>query len=122
MNFARLVRSFVVGFQGLAHVIGSEQNMRIHCVIAVGVIGAGFLLALSPWEWLAVVLCIGLVLAAECLNTALERLADRVTTETDPLIKQAKDCGSAAVLVLAMMSVGVGVVVFAPKIWSLAGW
>lgn len=122
MNFSRLLRSFVVGFQGLAHAIGSEQNMRIHCVIAVLVIGAGFLLALSPWEWIAVVMCIGLVLAAECMNTALERLADRVTTETDPLIKQAKDCGSAAVLVLALMSAVVGIVVFAPKIWSLAGW
>lgn len=122
MNFSRLLRSFAVGFQGLAHAIGSEQNMRIHCVIAVVVIAAGVLLALSPWEWIAVVLCIGLVLAAECMNTALERLADRVTTETDPLIKQAKDCGSAAVLVLALMSVVVGVVVFGPKIWSLAGW
>ncbi len=122
MNFARFLRSFVVGFQGLLHAVETEQNMQIHCVIAAGVIGAGFWFALAAWEWVAVVLCIGLVLAAECLNTALERLADRVTTQTDPLIKQAKDCGSAAVLVLALMAVVVGGVVFVPKLWFVAGW
>jgi diacylglycerol kinase len=122
MNLSRLLRSFAVGFQGLAHAVAHEQNLRIHCVIAVAVVGAGVWLGLATWEWIAVVLCIGMVIGAECMNTALERLADRVTTEHDPLIKQAKDCGSAAVLVLAMMAAVVGVVVFAPKLWSLAGW
>ena len=49
-------------------------------------------------------------------------MADRVSRETEPLIKQAKDCGSAAVLVLALMSVVVAGVVFVPKLWTAAGW
>ena len=122
MNIAKFLRSFVIGFLGLTHVIRSEQNMRLHCLAAGGVIVAGFGFALAAWEWVAVILCIGLVISAECFNTAIERLADRVSRETEPLIKQAKDCGSAAVLVLAIMSVVVAGVVFGPKLWMAAGW
>ena len=96
--------------------------MRIHFVAALGVIVAGCLFALAVWEWIVLVFCIGLVISAECMNTALERLADRITRETDPLIKQAKDCGSAAVLVLAFMSAIIGGMIFLPKIWAVVGW
>ncbi|MDY3558560.1 diacylglycerol kinase family protein [Gemmata sp. JC673] len=122
MNFRKLVRSLTIGCAGLIDVIRSEQNMRIHCVVAAGVTVAGLVFALAAWEWVAVVLCIGLVLSAECMNTALERLADRVTQERDPLIKQAKDCGAAAVLVVALTAVVVGGAVFVPKIGAAVGW
>jgi diacylglycerol kinase (ATP) len=122
MNFSKFLRSFVIGFLGLTHAIGSEQNMRLHCVAALGVIVAGFVFALEAWEWIVILLCIGLVISAECMNTAIERLADRISRETDPLIKQAKDCGSAAVLVLAITAAVVGGMVFVPKFWAAAGW
>src|ERR1019366_1425096 len=94
----KFLRSFVTGFVGLAHALGSEQNLRIHFAIAPCVIAAGFFFALAAWEWIAILLCIGLVISAECMNTAIERLADRVSLEKHPLIKQAKDCSSAAAL------------------------
>lgn len=122
MNLSKLLRSFVIGALGLAHAIRAEQNMRLHCVATLGVIVAGFVLALAVWEWIIIVLCIGLVISAECMNTALERLADRVSRETDPLIKQAKDCGSAAVLVLAFTAAVVGGMIFVPKLCAAAGW
>jgi diacylglycerol kinase len=118
----KFLRSFVTGYVGLAHALASEQNMRIHGVIAVCVIAASFYLALAAWEWIALTFCIGLVISAECMNTAVERLADRVSLETHPLIRQAKDCSSAAVLVLAIMSAVVGAIVFVPKISSWLGW
>jgi len=122
MNFSKFLRSFVTGSVGLAHAFGTEQNMRIHCLIALGVIGAGFVFAVAAWEWIVLSLCIGMVISAECMNTALERLADRVSQETHPFIKQAKDCSSAAVLVLAITAAVVGGVVFVPKLWAAAGW
>jgi diacylglycerol kinase len=122
MNLSKFLRSFVIGGFGLAHAFRSEQNMRIHCLIAIGVIVAGFVFAVAAWEWVALVLCIGMVISAECLNTSIERLADRISRETHPLIKQAKDCSSAAVLVLALTAAVVGGVVFVPKIWAVAGW
>lgn len=55
---------------------------------------------------------------AEAFNTALERLADRVTRERDPLIRVAKDVAAAAVLLFVFASVAVGLIVFIPKFLS----
>ncbi len=122
MNLPKFLRSFVIGGQGFAHALISEQNMRIHCLAAVVVIGTGTGLGLAAWEWATVLICIGLVISAECLNTAIERLADRVSREQHPLIQQAKDCGSAAVLVLAITAATVGGIIFIPKLWAAMGW
>jgi diacylglycerol kinase (ATP) len=54
-----------------------------------------------------------LLLAVEFLNTAIEKLADRVTLDQDPFVKIAKDCGSAAVLMMLLIAGGV---------WFLAIW
>jgi diacylglycerol kinase len=117
----RFLRSFVHGFVGFAHAFRSEQNLRIHVVIAAVVIAAGFFFGLAAWEWVAVTFCIGLVIAAECMNTSLERLADRISLERHPLLKQAKDASAAAVLVLAMMSATVGLIVFVPHLRTWIG-
>lgn len=63
--------------------------------------------ALGIWvlEGVALMLVIALgllVLAAELMNTAIERTVDLITRESHPLAKQAKDAGSAAVAVTAM--------------------
>ncbi len=89
---------------------------------AILVIVAGVVFRLAPWEWVSILLCIGGVISVECMNSAIERLADRVTREIDPLIKLAKDYGSAAVLVLVLVSAGVGAVIFGPKCWHAMGW
>jgi diacylglycerol kinase len=122
MNLSKFVRSFVIGAAGLTHALRTEQNMRLHLLAAVVVVAAGFWLKLAAWEWVAIVLAIGLVIAAECVNTALERLADRVSREHDPLIKQAKDCGSAAVLVLAITATVIGGIVLGSKLWAVVAW
>jgi undecaprenol kinase len=115
------LQSVGYGLAGLAHAVKSERIMQMHIGIALGVIGAGCYFALAAWEWIAIVLCLGLVVSAECLNTAMERLADRVAPEQHPLVKQAKDCSSAAVLVLAITSAVIGGIVFVPRIWTWLG-
>lgn len=121
-SIQRLVRSFAFGFAGLGYVIRTEPNMRIHCLAGVFVIAAGVVFSLAMWEWITLVFCIGLVIAAECMNTAFERLADRVCPDDDPLIRQAKDCGAATVLVVSLMASVVGGLLFVPRILTAAGW
>jgi diacylglycerol kinase len=118
----RFVRSFVNAFAGIAHALRSEQNLRIHFACAACVIAAGCFFGLAAWEWIALTFSIGLVLSAECMNTALERLADRISLERHPLLKEAKDCGSAAVLLLAIMAAVVGCIVFVPHLRTSMGW
>lgn len=77
------------------------------------------LLGLSTFEWIAVILCIGAVLAAEGVNSAIEALCDKVSPEYDEAIKHTKDLAAGAVLILAVMSVIVGLLIFVPKVLSL---
>lgn len=114
-------RSFKYAGRGIARLISREHNAWIHCFVAVCVVLVGLWLGLSTLEWAAVVLCIGAVLAAEGINSAIEALCDRVSPDYDEAIKHAKDLAAGAVLILAVMSVIVGLLIFIPKfiaLWS----
>ena len=49
------------------------------------------------WKSLALIGVVVFVLVVELLNTAIEKLADRVNLAVDPQIRRVKDMGSAAV-------------------------
>ena len=114
-NLRDRARSFKYAGRGIARLIGKEHNAWIHCAAAVCVVVAGFFFRLSGLEWVAIVLCIGAVFAAEGFNSAIEALCDRVTPEYD------EDLAAGAVLILAVMSVIVGLTIFVPKIILLFG-
>lgn len=111
-----VVRSFQYAIQGIAHTFLEERNMRIHVIVSVIVVIAGFVLKLSALEWLFIVFAIGGVIALELVNTAVERVVDLVTKEYHPLAKQAKDMAAGATFVYAILSVIVGIIIFLPKI------
>lgn len=60
------------------------------------VVLAGFLFKITNVEWLAVVFAIGLVLAGEAINSAIERLSDVVQPERDDRIRDVKDISAGA--------------------------
>lgn len=110
------LRSFGYAFHGIRLLITQEANAWIHCFAAVCVVVAGFFFGISVSEWIAVIFAIGMVLAAEAVNTAVEALADRVTQEYDEAIKRTKDLASGAVLILAIAAAIIGCIIFIPKI------
>lgn len=118
-SWKKRLKSFKYAFSGILRLICVEHNARIHCVVAVCTVIAGFLLHISPIEWMAIALCIGGVLSAEGFNSAIEALADRITTECDDAIKNAKDLAAGAVLLFAAATVTVGLIIFVPKICRL---
>ena len=107
-----LIQAFRYAFCGIGTCIAGQRNMKIHLAATVVVVVAGFACQLQPREWCAVVLCIGMVCALECVNTAVEAAVDLTTDEYHPLAKVAKDCAAGAVLIAAMASVVVGLIVF----------
>ncbi len=109
-----LVASFGHAFAGIRLLVREERNARLHVAGAIVTILAGFAfgISLSDWRWL--ILAIGLVLSAEALNTAIERVCDRASPEHHPLIKAAKDVAAGAVLLLAGTSLLIGVLTFLP--------
>ena len=120
-SLAARARSFKYAGRGIVRLISREHNAWIHCFVAVCVVVVGALVGLSALEWAAVVLCIGVVLAAEGINSAIEALCDQVSPDYDEAIKHAKDLAAGAVLIVAIMSVVVGLLIFVPKfitLWS----
>ncbi len=98
--------------RGFRTAVRRERHLQFHLIAATGVIIFGFIDGLADWEWVAITLCIAAVITAELINTALERLADVVTSEQHPGIAAAKDIAAAAVLITSAASVVVGLIVF----------
>jgi len=112
----KILRSFVFAFNGIRSCFSSETNFKIHVLFAVAAITLGFLLGISPNEWIAIIICIVFVLAMEMINTAIEKLSDVVTQDFHEGIKKVKDIAAGAVPVAAIASVFIGAVIFLPKI------
>ncbi len=117
----RLVNSFRYAFYGIKKTFIGEQNLRIHTLMACLVIICGFLFHISYVEWLICFVLIGLVLMAEFFNTAIEYVVDLASPEVHPLAKAAKDTASAGVLMMALISAGIGLSIFVPKIIEFIG-
>jgi diacylglycerol kinase len=75
------------------------------------VIIAGTLIQLTETEWLAVIITMGIVLALEAMNTAVETIIDLVSPEFHLLAKKAKDVAAGAVLLFVFAALGVAVVI-----------
>ncbi len=115
-SMKRFFRSFGYAWQGVKAVFASEKNMKIHVAVALLVVFFGFVFRISATEWIAVVICIGLVFSAEMFNTAFETLVDKISPEKDHLAGKTKDIAAGAVLLAALISVVVGILVFLPKL------
>lgn len=116
MSWKKRIRSFYYAFKGLAEVVRSQANMRIHLLAAAAALFAAWFFNISPGEWMILILVIGMVLSAEVMNTAIEYLTDLISPAQHPLAGKAKDAAAAAVLLCALTAVIVGSIIFLPRI------
>jgi len=93
----RLWRAAVNSWNGLCAVARSEEAFRQEALVFVVSVPLAFLVATAPWKRLALILVIVLIMIVELLNTAIEKLGDRVSIEPDPRMGLIKDFASAAV-------------------------
>lgn len=110
------IRSFYYAFRGISLLVRKEPNAWIHCTAALCAVVAGCLTDISVTEWVIVSLCIGMVLAAEAFNSAIEALADRVSPQYDEAIKHTKDLAAGGVLLVALAAAAAGLLIFIPKL------
>ena len=112
------MRSFYYAFRGLLILFRSQKNARIHLFFFLLAICYGFLFKINAIEWSIILLCSGLVIAAEAVNTSIERLADSVHPEHHAGIGESKDIAASAVLITAIAALILGLIIFIPKIFS----
>jgi diacylglycerol kinase (ATP) len=107
-----LLESFNVAFEGIIHVLRTQRNMRLHFLVAVGVLVAALSFDVGRMELISLLLAIAFVLIAEMVNTAIEAAVDVASTSFDPMAKLAKDIAAGAVLIAAINAIAVGYLVF----------
>jgi diacylglycerol kinase (ATP) len=93
----RLWRATINTRNGLAFAIRSEQAVREELIALVISLPLAWLIGTTAMRRIELVAAVVMVLVVELLNTAIEKLADRLTTEHDLQIGRVKDMGSAAV-------------------------
>lgn len=113
MSRHSLPASFGFAFRGLALVF-KERNFRLHLVSAALVLVFGFWFGVSASEWLVLLLCTGLVMSLEVMNTAIEKLTDLASPAFHPLAGAAKDIAAASVLVFSVFSAVIAAMIFIP--------
>lgn len=114
-----LGESFLCALAGIAYAFKTQRNIKIHFFAATIVIMLSYILRLSTFEIVQVLLTITIVLVAEMINTAIESVVDMCTTDYHPLAKAAKNVAAGAVLISAVNAVIVGYIIFFRKIIML---
>ena len=103
-GLARLVKALGYSYDGLKHAVKHEAAIRQELIALAVLVPVAALLPISPLEQLILVLSMMLVVVVEFLNSAIEAAIDRTSLDIHPLVKQAKDMGSAAVGISVLMS------------------
>ncbi|WP_057896853.1 diacylglycerol kinase family protein [Liquorilactobacillus oeni] len=115
-----LCQSFKHACVGIKTAWLDERNLRFHSLSAVLVICLAWLLQVTEFEWLWLLLCIALVFISELWNTVLENVVDLITDcKYNAYAKKAKDVASGAVFAAAIFAVVSGAVIFIPHIYTL---
>jgi diacylglycerol kinase (ATP) len=118
-GIGRITKALVYSIQGLVHAFRFEAAFRQELLVAVPAVIALCFLPLSVLEKIVLLGTVLLVLIVELLNSAVEAVVDRVSTERHPLSGRAKDLGSAAVLLAVSLMVIAWLLIAGPVVLGM---
>ena len=120
IGFARgRIKSLTFAFKGMWLLITSEPSIMVQISISILVCFLGWFLDISALEWILQIFAIGLVLVAESLNTAIEKICDFIQPKDDHKIGWIKDVSAGAVAFAALTSILIGLIIYLPKLSDL---
>ena len=112
LNRIKAVKYAAKGFWIL---ITSEKSIIAQVIISLIITIFGFVMQISATEWMFQFFAIGLVLVAESLNTAIEKMADFIHPEYHKQIGRIKDISAGAAFFAAIFAVIIGLIIYIPK-------
>jgi len=118
-GYKRFLSSIKYSLSGLYYAYRYEQSLWLHGFFTLLSIMMGIIFRIKLSEWAILFIALGIILALELLNTAIEAAVDLTTTKMHPLAKIAKDCGSAASFVMSIVSAVISLFVFGPYLMEL---
>ena len=114
------LKSYKYAKDGFLELLTVENhNFIIELIVTGCVLLAGYLLEVSKSDWIFIILCCGLVLITEIINTAIEATCDAIDTKHNLQIKLAKDLAASAVVMAGIVSLIIGLAIFLPKVIGL---
>ena len=113
----RLWQATINTWNGLVAVTRSEEAFRQELAVLVVGVPLAFFLTADVGERFALIGVIVFIMIVELLNTAIEKLSDRITLKNDPAIKRVKDMGSAAVGLSLLTAGTVWLWILIEKLW-----
>jgi diacylglycerol kinase (ATP) len=109
-------RSLKFAIRGAWLLITTEHSIMVQVFIGISVSIFGWILDISSIEWILQIFAIGMVLVAESLNTAIEKLCDFIHPDYDKKIGFIKDISAGAVALAAISAIVIGLIIYLPKI------
>ncbi len=112
-GLARLLAAVGYSAKGLRAAWKHEEAFRLETTLALLFIPLCFVIGDGLVHQLLLLFSCALVVVVELVNSAIEAVVDRISSDLHPLSGQAKDIGSAAVFVTLMLFLAV---------WGLSFW
>lgn len=109
----RIILKFKNAFDGINIGLFNDRSIQIQFIFMLMAIFMAWFYKVTTNEWLMIIIVSTLVVAVEFLNSAIELLSDYVTDKKySDTIKKVKDLGAAAVLIVALSALLVGIIIF----------
>lgn len=115
LNFKKLIKSFEYAIEGLK-IAFQEQTFKIFCFIAIFVIILMFLLEVSFYEKLILILIITFLMAFELINSRIEQIINVFQPNHHQKAKAIKDVTAGAVFLASLGAAIIGILIFLPRI------
>lgn len=113
------LKSFGYAGNGIKEAFQNEPNFRVHVIAGIIALILAIYFKFSVEKFTILILTIFFVIILELLNTAIEKVVDKISPNYSRLAKVAKDVSAAAVLLSAIAAVLVGLLLFGPYILQL---
>lgn len=113
------LKSVGYAVKGAIRLLRSEHSVMVQFMIGLATIAAGFYFEITATEWMLQTLAIGLVLAVEGLNTAIEKLCDFLHPGFHEKIGLVKDISAGAVLFAAVSALAIGLIIYVPRLFNV---
>ncbi len=118
MSFSSFILGRIKGckyaFNGAVKLIQNESSIKVQVTISIVVTAMGFIFNITAHQWMFQLLAIGMVLAAEGLNSAIEAVADFIHPDFHAKIGHIKDIAAGAVFFAAIIATIIGLIIYIP--------
>ena len=114
-SIVKRAKSFSHAFRGVGILMKTTPNFWLHILIGLVLTVLGVHYHITHYDWMFLLVSIGLVLVTEGINTAIEIDMNLTSPSFHPFARDTKDVAAGAVLIAGLILLAVAIIIFLPK-------